>query len=218
MTNDEIWQFGWGWVGNSPNGDDNKLEKNVRVVVNTETGQIVSVAAGSLSQGQVHHNFPDKILLPGFVNCHSHAFQRGLRGKGEEGGGSFWTWRDGMYKLISNLSDKQSENPQSRLEQFKQHCTRCFQEMRNCGITTVGEFHYFHHGSDQTNARHKYKHDEIILEAAKEAGIRMVLLNAFYGQGGIIDKNMSEAQERFKTQSFDEWRTNFERLQKVELH
>ncbi len=26
---------------------------------------------------------PDTALLPGFVNAHSHAFQRGLRGQGE---------------------------------------------------------------------------------------------------------------------------------------
>ena len=34
------------------------------------------------------------LTLPGFVNTHSHAFQRALRGRTE--GGDFWAWRDVM--------------------------------------------------------------------------------------------------------------------------
>ena len=34
------------------------------------------------------------VTLPGFVNAHSHAFQRALRGRAA--GGDFWAWRDGM--------------------------------------------------------------------------------------------------------------------------
>ena len=34
--------------------------------------------------------------LPGFVNSHSHAFQRALRGRAA--GTDFWTWRDGMLE------------------------------------------------------------------------------------------------------------------------
>ncbi|MBT7351645.1 MAG: formimidoylglutamate deiminase, partial [Phycisphaerae bacterium] len=39
-------------------------------------------------------------LLPGFVNAHSHAFQRGLRGRGEvftNPDDDFWSWRKAMY-------------------------------------------------------------------------------------------------------------------------
>ena len=48
-------------------------------------------------------------LMPGFVNAHSHAFQRGLRGLGETypkgSQSSFWTWRQSMYSLVSSMSE-----------------------------------------------------------------------------------------------------------------
>src|SRR3954462_9571699 len=77
-------------------------------------------------------------LLPGFVDTHSHAFQRGLRGYGERfpaGAGSFWTWREAMYALVGSL-DRSS---------LRRLSARAFAEMRDAGITTVGEFHYVHH-------------------------------------------------------------------------
>src|ERR1044072_841995 len=37
------------------------------------------------------------LSLPGFVNAHSHAFQRALRGRTE--GDDFWGWRDAMLEL-----------------------------------------------------------------------------------------------------------------------
>ena len=36
----------------------------------------------------------ENLVLPGFVNAHSHAFQRALRGRAA--GQDFWAWRDGM--------------------------------------------------------------------------------------------------------------------------
>ena len=42
------------------------------------------------------------LTLPGFVNAHSHAFQRALRGRVE--GGDFWAWRDAMYVEAEALS------------------------------------------------------------------------------------------------------------------
>ena len=38
----------------------------------------------------------NRLTIPGFVNAHSHAFQRALRGRTE--GGDFWTWRDAMLE------------------------------------------------------------------------------------------------------------------------
>jgi len=37
---------------------------------------------------------PETLTLPGFVNAHSHAFQRALRGRAE--GAEFWAWREQM--------------------------------------------------------------------------------------------------------------------------
>ena len=45
---------------------------------------------------------PARLPLPGFVNAHSHAFQRALRGKTE--GGDFWAWRESMLDLAGGLT------------------------------------------------------------------------------------------------------------------
>ena len=51
---------------------------------------------------------PGKLLLPGLVNSHSHAFQRLLRGrteyvaKGREAD-DFWSWRELMYRVANSL-------------------------------------------------------------------------------------------------------------------
>ena len=36
----------------------------------------------------------ETLSLPGFVDAHCHAFQRGLRGR--TGGADFWAWRELM--------------------------------------------------------------------------------------------------------------------------
>jgi formimidoylglutamate deiminase len=137
---------------------------------------------------------PGIALLPGFVNAHSHAFQRGLRGSGESfpsGAGSFWTWRQAMYRLVESL-DRAT---------LRRISARAFAEMRDAGITTVGEFHYVHHEREGDFAL-----DDGILEAAADAGIRMVLLYCFYATGAP-GRPLEGGQRRFATPSVDEfWR------------
>lgn len=75
----------------------NKMHENM--VLELEHGRIKSIKKNNdVTQ------LKNKILFPGFVNCHSHAFQRGLRGLGEkyeqyELVNSFWNWRSEMYHL-----------------------------------------------------------------------------------------------------------------------
>ena len=75
------------------------------------------------------------VVLPGLANCHSHAFHRALRGRTHAGGGTFWTWREGMYAVAAAL------DPDSYLELAR----ATYAEMALAGITAVGEFHYLHH-------------------------------------------------------------------------
>ena len=106
-----------------------------------------------------------RALLPGFVSAHSHAFQRGLRGFGEHfpsGAGSFWSWREAMYGLVERLD----------ADAIHAISLRCFREMLAAGITTVGEFHYVHRRADG----HWRDLDEAVLQAARDSGIRLVLL------------------------------------------
>ena len=50
------------------------------------------------------------LSLPGFVNAHSHAFQRALRGRTE--GGDFWAWRDAMLELAA-AADARARPPRA---------------------------------------------------------------------------------------------------------
>jgi formimidoylglutamate deiminase len=100
---------------------------------------------------------PDDFQIPGFVNAHSHAFQRALRGRTE--GGDFWAWREAMLQLAAGVrTDYRS----------------VFEEMRGAGYTAVGEFHYL--GAEEARRA---------AEAAGEAGIELVVLYVAYARGGI---------------------------------
>jgi formimidoylglutamate deiminase len=104
----------------------------------------------------------NRLTIPGFVNAHSHAFQRALRGRTE--GGDFWAWRDAMLALADQQT---SERVRTDYEQV-------YREMRAAGYTGVGEFHYL--GFEQALAA---------AEAAEAAGIAFVLLYAAYARGGL---------------------------------
>ncbi len=168
---------------------------DVQVAVD-EAGRIRAVGALGLP---VTVPLPRRALLPGFVNAHSHAFQRGLRGLGESfpgGAGDFWTWREAMYALAGGL------DPAA----FFRLCRQAFLEMRAAGITAVGEFHYLHHA-----AGHDFALDEQVLAAAAEAGIRLVLLEAYYRTGGI-GQPLAAAQKRFETAGLDAYWQQMDRL------
>ena len=166
-----------------------RFEAGVRIEIGAE-GLIRRVGR---FQGETTRALTGQALLPGFVSAHSHAFQRGLRGRGEtfpEGTGSFWTWRQAMYSLVDQLDR----------ETFYRLCYRTFREMLSCGITCVGEFHYLHH----PGAGQRFDGDELVLAAAAEAGIRIVLLHAFYKTGGI-GQPLKGGQRRFATPSLEEY-------------
>jgi formiminoglutamate deiminase len=140
----------------------------------------------------------DRALLPGFINSHSHAFQRGLRGRGEtfpHRSGSFWTWREAMYGLIERL-----DGPT-----FLRLTVQAFREMRAAGITTVGEFHYVHHAPggqpyDDPNAM-----GHALQQAASDAGIRLTLLDTCYLRGGLDGRPLAGVQVRFGDGDADGW-------------
>jgi formiminoglutamate deiminase len=126
------------------------------------------------------------LALPGFANAHSHAFQRALRARTEAARGSFWTWREEMYRLAARL------DPDS----YQALARATFAEMALAGITVVGEFHYLHHGPDGTPYEDPNEIGRRLVEAAREAGIRITLLDACYLEAGPGEPLVG-AQRRF---------------------
>jgi formimidoylglutamate deiminase len=115
---------------------------------------------------------PDAVQIPGFVNAHSHAFQRALRGRTE--GEDFWSWRDTMLELA------RGQTPAGVREEY----TSVYSELRDSGFTAVGEFHYL--GLAEAHAA---------AEAAAAAGVELVLLYVAYARGGIDRFRQSSVAE-----------------------
>lgn len=138
------------------------------------------------------------VVLPGFANCHSHAFHRALRGRTHGDGGTFWTWRERMYAISRRLTP----------ENYRTLARAVFAEMAMAGMTSVGEFHYVHHrpggaAYDDPNAM-----GEALREAAREAGIRLTLLDTCYLHGGLTAEGhtpLNEEQQRFSDGSAAAW-------------
>ena len=137
-------------------------------------------------------------VVPGFANAHSHAFHRALRGRTHAGGGTFWTWRDAMYSLASSL------NPDNYLALAR----AVYAEMALAGITTVGEFHYVHHGPGGQPYADPNAMGHALQQAARDAGIRLTLLDACYLEGGLGTAGhlpLDELQLRFSDKTVDAW-------------
>ena len=187
----QVLEAGLTWTGA-------EFESGIRVAI-ASNGRIEAVGPAAVDAQRTVTSLPGLALLPGFVNTHSHAFQRGLRGLGEgfpAGAGSFWTWREAMYALVDSL-DRAS---------LRRISARAFTEMRDAGITTVGEFHYVHHQREGDFAL-----DDAILDAAADAGIRLVLLYSFYATGAP-GRPLAGGQRRFATPRVDEFWRQADRL------
>jgi formimidoylglutamate deiminase len=133
--------------------------------------------------------------LPAMVNAHSHAFQRDLRGAAErpspgaQAADDFWSWRETMYRLAGALE------PDSLYEAAR----RVYAEMAAAGYGAVGEFHYVHHQRDGTPYREPNAMAHALAEAARAAGITIVLLPAAYHRAGWegVDLPPTPGQRRF---------------------
>src|SRR5262249_39847457 len=87
-----------------------------------------------------------------------------------------------------------------------------FGEMALAGVTLVGEFHYLHHGSGGTPYADPNAMGIAVTQAAREAGVRLTLLDACYLHGGIAAAP-SAAQLRFCDRDADAWAARVDRLE-----
>ncbi|WP_460365550.1 amidohydrolase family protein, partial [Actinocorallia lasiicapitis] len=134
------------------------------------------------------------LTLPGLANAHSHAFHRALRGRTQTGEGTFWTWREQMYKVAARLTP----------DSYFTLARAVYGEMALAGIACVGEFHYLHHRPDGTPYPDPNAMGEALIAAAREAGLRITLLDACYLTGGIGEP-LRGPQIRFGDGTADGW-------------
>ena len=138
------------------------------------------------------------VTLPGFANTHSHAFHRALRGRTHGDGGNFWTWRDQMYAVTRRLTP----------ETYLALARAVFCEMALAGITVVGEFHYVHHDEAGNPYTDPNAMGRALIRAAREAGVRITLLDTCYLSGGLSGDGhlpLDEVQRRFTDGDVDGW-------------
>lgn len=167
-------------------------------------GKIVQV--GEVPAGAERLPLPNRLLVPGIVNAHSHAFQRAIRGRTESRqpgreSDDFWSWREQMYRAALLLGPDDLEVV-SRM---------AFLEMALTGITAVGEFHYLHHPAE--GGRYADP-DELALRvhaAAEAVGIRIVLLRVGYARAGH-GRPAHPRQVRFVDASAEETLASVDRL------
>jgi formimidoylglutamate deiminase len=149
-----------------------------RGLVVDEQGRIERLAERHDCGDLTSIDLPRRALVPGFVNAHSHAFQRLIRAKSESravSGTDFWSWRGTMYHAAAQLTPKE----------FYHVARMAFLEMLFAGITTVGEFHYVHtdptgHPYDDPNELSKQ-----VIAAARSVGLHIVLLRSAYQRSGF---------------------------------
>jgi formiminoglutamate deiminase len=163
-------------------------------------GVLVTVEGERITAVSVDEPTPDDavrlagLTIPGFANCHSHAFHRALRGRTQRERGSFWTWRDTMYDVAGRLDP----------DTYYELALATYQEMLLSGITAVGEFHYLHHDRDGAAYDEPNAMGLALVAAARDAGLRITLLDTCYLSSGF-GAPPEGVQQRFTDGSAERW-------------
>ena len=170
-------------------------------IISREEMEMQSASPGDLTM------LPGVALLPGFVNAHSHVFQRALRGHTHRPisqHDTFWTWRKAMYAAAQRLDP----------DLLYELALSTYREMLAAGYTSVGEFHYVHHQPGGKPYADPNAMSQAILVAGRDAGIRVVLLMTAYAQSGFNTPPEPE-QLRFCDASVDAY---LERVEALRVH
>ena len=160
--------------------------KNVRLGVD-DKGLIVSLQTNVLAEQNDHRL---GLVIPGLVNCHSHAFQRAMAGLTEyqvSPTDTFWSWRKTMYRFANLVSPEDLQDIASYL----------YLEMIKQGYTSVAEFHYVHHQPNGKPYSSVSQLSQSVINAANIAGINLTLLPVLYMNAGFGDQALLDDQKRF---------------------
>jgi formiminoglutamate deiminase len=184
----------YAWLGGS--------EPQPSVLVQIDDGRFTGVSV-HMPPGDAERR--PGLTFPGFANGHSHAFHRALRGRTQDGTGDFWSWRTQMYRLAGRL------DPAA----YFRLARATFSEMVLAGYTTVGEFHYLHHGPAGRRYADPNEMGHTVIAAARDAGIRLTLLDTCYLHGGF-GRPLDVVQRRFGDDSVASWAARVSEIQTTE--
>ena len=184
---------------------DRGFQRGYSLVCNAN-GQLSDLAPASETENPFI--LKDRALLPGLVNAHSHAFQRVIRGRTEyrtsHNKDSFWTWREMMYSAATRLTPEDVYDA-SRM---------AFLEMALSGITSVGEFHYLHHGPDGVPYDDPNLLAKEVVRAATDVGLRIALLRVAYARSGF-ETETNPQQARFIERDPETYLKHVEQLRAI---
>ena len=162
-----------------------------------ESGNI-QYLSDKLPANEISAEYISGYALPGFQNAHSHAFQYAMAGKAEthQPGSSddFWSWREAMYVCALSMDP----------DQMQSVATMLYAEMLRKGYTHVAEFHYLHHDKNGKPYSNLCEMGMRLLQAAKDAGIKITLIPVFYQKGGF-GKDPQPRQRRFISKTVDDY-------------
>ena len=177
-----------------------RFERGLALVCEA-SGKVLKLARPDELGAEKKIRLSNRAMLPGMINAHSHAFQRGLRGRTEYrsqtagasplpdrkiSSDSFWTWREMMYSAATRLTP----------EDIYDASRMAFLEMALSGITAVGEFHYLHHAPDGKPYDDQNLLAKEVARAASDVGLRIALLRVAYARSGF-QTEANPKQERF---------------------
>jgi formimidoylglutamate deiminase len=165
---------------------------DVLLTIDDATGNLTSVEAdvdpaGADARAAERLDGP---VLPGMPNLHSHAFQRAMAGlteAAERDPGSFWSWRQVMYRFAGAITPDDLEAIAAQLQI----------EMLKAGYTAVAEFHYLHNAPGGEPYADPAALSHAVLAAAQRTGIGLTMLPVLYRTGGFGGTVPNEGQRRF---------------------
>lgn len=153
-----------------------------------------------------------KIVIPGFHNAHSHAFQRVIAGWCEQRHDkqqNFWSWRQQMYEIAGKLTPEINHKI----------CKWLFVECLEAGYTSHCEFHYVHR-PHCTATRRLYKlraaleMAQSVLSAAEIVGMPLCFMPVLYEHSGP-GKPPNKQQSQFVFESVDDFMEYFGSLGQI---
>ena len=187
------WWCEHAWLG----GDT--VDAGVTIAV--DDGRITSIRSNTAPDSGSRRLYG--LVIPGLANAHSHAFHRALRGRTQRDRGSFWTWRDLMYRAADRLDP----------DRYRALARAVYAEMAMAGITSVGEFHYLHHDVDGRRYADPNAMGHALIDGASDAGVRLTLLDTCYLSSAPNGAPLNDgSQQRFGDGSGASWAERVEAL------